>query len=84
MISDAKGDTRTGCTHYIELWLQDGIGVSLSLESDELLLPLVALLVDVPLLPSNERLLVDVWVDLDVAVVGQLQVVPLGVGNGRG
>ena len=37
---------------------------------------------DIPLLPSDEGLLVDVGVYFDVTVVGQFEIVPLWEGEG--
>jgi len=62
-----------------EAGMEDAVARELGLECLDLVLADLALFVDVALLPSDERAFVDVGVALDVGVVRELELVPLGV-----
>ena len=62
-----------------EAGVEDGVAGDLCGEGLDLVLAGLALFVDVALLPSDQRAFVDVGVALDVRVVGELELVPLGV-----
>ena len=62
-----------------ELGSQVGVRALLRLELRPLNLAHFALFVDITLLPFDKRVLVHVRVHLNVRVVGQLEVIPLGV-----
>jgi hypothetical protein len=70
------GDALSDCA---EAGVEDGVAGDLGGEGVDPVPAGVALLVDVALLPSDEGALVDVGVALDVGVVRELELVPLGV-----
>lgn len=66
-----------GLGNIRDLGEEDFVAGNLSLEMCDFLLSNLAFLVDIPLLPPNQRFLVDIGVTFNVGVVRELKLIPL-------